>query len=387
MLNIFAIIFLIGAVQSTILGVGLGIRKENSVANRYLIVILGLFVFNFIKLIVDESGFYRQFSGLIYGDASIALLYGPLFYFYVRALTTKRSFAKQDLLHFIPFLVHLAIVFPAYLLDHDAKVRAYEAFLTNGFTRSYQPLLTYGMKIVQYLSYLILCIFMIKKYKDEIKDHLSNTYRTDLSWLMNLFFVNAGFLAMLFTALILHATGFFTMNHHFTRVSYLWDMVLIFTFSIMALRQSPVFQVPENIIENSNKPQSDETDKYGSARLEKETVDSVLKELLEYVENEKPYLDPELTVSTLGEKISLPRHIISQVINSGLKMNFYSFINGYRIEEAKKMFEDTAYKDKNIIEIAYMAGFTSKSHFNLSFKKATGLTPKEFRRTIKSNIS
>jgi AraC-like DNA-binding protein len=377
----FTIIFLIGAVQSALLGIGLAFRKENSVANKYLIVILGLFVFNFIKLIVDESGFYRQFSGLIYGDASIALLYGPLFYFYVRALIKKRSFVKQDLLHFIPFLVHLAIIFPAYLLDHDAKVRAYETFLSNGFTRSYQPLLTYGMKIIQYLSYLILCIFMIKKYKNEIKDHLSNTYRTDLSWLMNLFFVNAGFLLMLFTALILHATGFFTMNHHFTRVSYLWDMVLIFTFSIMALRQSPVFQVPENIVENSNKPQSDETDKYGSARLEKETVDSVLKELVEYVEKEKPYLDPDLTVSTLGEKISLPRHIISQVINSGLKMNFYSFINGYRIEEAKKMFEDPKYKDKNIIEIAYLAGFTSKSHFNLSFKKATGLTPKEFRKT------
>ncbi|HSW60715.1 MAG TPA: AraC family transcriptional regulator [bacterium] len=376
----FTIIFLIGAVQSALLATGLALRKENSVANRYLIVILGLFVFNFIKLFVDESGIYKNFSLLIYADASIALMYGPLFYFYVRALIKKTSFCVKDLLHFIPFIVHFLIIIPAYFLDHDAKVRAYETFLTYGFTRSYQPLLTYGMKIIQYLSYLILCIIMIRKYKNEIKDHLSNTYRTDLSWLINLFFVNAGFLLMLFTALILHATGFFTMNHHFTRVSYLWDMVLIFTFSIMALRQSPVFQVPENIVENSNKTQSDETDKYGSARLEKDTIDSVLKELVEYVEKDKPYLDPELTVSTLGEKISLPRHIISQVINSGLKINFYSFINSYRIEEAKKMFENPAYKDKNIIEIAYLAGFTSKSHFNLSFKKATGLTPKEFRK-------
>jgi AraC-like DNA-binding protein len=64
-------------------------------------------------------------------------------------------------------------------------------------------------------------------------------------------------------------------------------------------------------------------------------------------------------------------------------MNFFSFINGYRIEEAKRMFNSPKYNDKNIIEIAYLSGFTSKSHFNLSFKKATGLTPKEFRKSIK----
>lgn len=379
----FSYIFLIGAFQSALLGIGLALRKDNSVANKYLIIILGLFLFNFIKLFVDESGLYRNFSALIYSDASIALLYGPLFYFYVRALIKKVSCSTKDLLHLIPFVVHFLIILPAFLLDHNSKVRAYEAFLSSGFTTAYQPLLTYGMKIVQYVAYLILCVQMIKKYKNEIRDHLSNTYKTDLSWLKNLFLINTGFLVFLFVALIFHAAGVFTMNHYFTRITYLWDMVIILIFSSMALRQSPVFQVPEDsVIEVPAEKNNDEI-KYGSARLEKDTVDSVLKELIDYVEKEKPYLDPELTVSTLGEKISLQRHIISQVINSGLKMNFYSFINGYRIEEAKKMFNSPEYNDKNIIEIAYLSGFTSKSHFNLSFKKATGVTPKEFRKSIK----
>ena len=382
--DLFSYLFLIGAIQSAALGIGLGLRRENSVANRYLLVILGLFAFNFIKLFIDESGLYRNFSALIYSDASIALLYGPLFYFYVRALIKKVSFSAKDLLHFIPFTVHFLIILPAFLLDHDSKVRAYEAFLSLGFTRSYQPLLTYGLKIIQYISYLILCIQIIRKYKNEIRDHLSNTYKTDLSWLMNLFIINSGFLFLLFAALILHATGVFTMNHYFTRISYLWDMAIILIMSIMAIRQSPVFQVPELKEEPKNaESTTEETEKYGSARLEKETVESVLKELIKFVEKEKPYLDPELTVSTLGEKLSLQRHIISQVINSGLNMNFFSFINGYRIQEAKKMFNSQKYNDKNIIEIAYLSGFTSKSHFNLSFKKATGLTPKEFRKSIK----
>lgn len=377
----FAIIFLFGAIQSAVLGIGLGLRRENSAANRYLIVILALFAFNFIKLIVDESGLYREFPYLLYSDASIALLYGPLFYFYVRALTTRRSFSRNDLLHFIPFLVHFAIIFPAYILDNETKIRAFENFIDHGFTHSYQPLLTYGLKIIQYFSYLIVCISMLKKYRNEIEDHLSTTYRTELSWLSGLFYINAGFLSMLFISLILHATHFFTMNHHFTRVSYLWDMVLIFLLSIMALKQSPVFQIPkDSVAKPVQQPEISDENKYGSAKLEKETADSVLKELLEHMEHEKSYLDPELTVTALGEKLSLQRHIISQVINSSLNMNFYSFVNGYRIESAKKMFSDPKFNDKNIIEIAYLAGFTSKSHFNSSFKKATGLTPKEYRK-------
>jgi len=375
----FSVIFLLGAVQSAILAAGLYSRRDNSAPNRYLITILALFTFNLFKLFIDESGLYRDFSHLIYSDASIALLYGPLFYFYVRALTTGRTFSKKDIVHFIPFIVHFLIIFPALSFDGEVKIRAFENFINHGFTHNYQPLLTYGLKIIQYFSYLAVCIHILRKYRNSIEDHLSTTYRTELKWLSDLFYANAGFLLILFISLILHASRVFTMNHHFTRISYLWDMVLILLLSFMAFRQSAVFQLPkdERSVQQSGIP--DEF-KYGAARLENETADSILAELLQYMETEKPYLDPELTVTALAEKLSLQRYMVSQVINSRLNMNFYSFVNGYRIESAKKMFSDPSFNDKNIIEIAYLSGFTSKSHFNSSFKKATGLTPKEFRK-------
>lgn len=128
----FSVIFLLGAVQSAILAAGLYSRRDNSASNRYLIAILALFTFNLFKLFIDESGLYRDFPYLIYSDASIALLYGPLFYFYVRALTKKKSFSKPDILHFIPFLVHFAIIFPAYLLEPDIKIASYEKFIASG---------------------------------------------------------------------------------------------------------------------------------------------------------------------------------------------------------------------------------------------------------------
>jgi len=381
-MTIFAVIFLIGAVQSTILGIGLGTRKNNSTANRYLTVIIALFAFNLFKLFIDESGLNRSFSALIYTDASIALLYGPLFYFYVRALTSGKKFQKNDLLHFIPFVVHLLIILPVYFFDPETKIKAWESYISGGFTHRYQPLLTYGLKIVQYSSYLILCINMISRYRNDIKDHLSTTYRTDLSWLRNLFAINLGFLVFLFIALILHAANFFTMGHSFSRTTYLWDMVIISTLSILALRQSPVFKVPEEekSLENNLEEESEEKEKYGTSRLEQDTLDSIAKDMLDFVEKEKPYLDPELNVSSLGEMLSIQRHVLSQVINSTQKKNFYNFINTYRVEEVKKLFKDPANNNKNILEIAFLAGFRSKSHFNLIFKNETGLTPKEFRK-------
>jgi len=378
MSDLFKILFFAGAIQSILLAIGLGLRKENSSANKFLIAILVLFGFNLFKLFIDESGLYRSFPYLLYSDISVALLYGPLFFFYARALTGGKKWSLKDMLHLIPFAVHFLLYLPVYFLDNETKIKAYEHYLANGFGRSYQPLITYGMKAVQYFAYLVLCISIIKKYKEKIRDHLSNTYRTDLSWLLKLFYVNAGFIGFLFLSLIFHSVRLFTMSHDFSRVSYLWDMVMILIFSIMALKQSPVFHPPEIRIEK-DMPEEPQENKYGASRLEKETVDSVMKELLDFMEKEKPYLDPELTVTALGERMSFQRHIISQVINSGLNENFYSFINRYRIEEVKKMFSDPAFRNKNILEIAFLAGFNSKSHFNMSFKKLTGLTPKEYR--------
>ncbi len=382
MSDLFKILFFAGAVQSILLAIGLGLRKENSSANKFLIVILILFGFNLFKLFIDESGLYRSFPYFLYSDISVALLYGPLFFFYVRALTGGNKWSKKDTLHFIPFVVHFLLYLPVYFLDSDTKIMAYESYLANGFGRSYQPLLTYGMKAVQYFAYLVLCISIIKRYKNEIKDHLSNTYRTDLSWLLKLFYVNAGFIVFLFVSLVFHSARFFTMPHDFSRVSYLWDMVIILTLSIMALKQSPVFH-PNKIIVEKDSSKNSQENKYGASKLEKETIDSVMDELLEFMEKEKPYLDPDLTVTTLGEKISLQRHIISQVINSGLNENFHSFINKYRVEEVKKMLQDKTHKNKTILEVAFLAGFNSKSHFNNCFRKNTGMTPKDYRKRSK----
>ncbi len=120
--------------------------------------------------------------------------------------------------------------------------------------------------------------------------------------------------------------------------------------------------------------------KYQNQRLDEETEKTDVQTMLRYVTEEKPYLDSELTLSRLAEKLSFSPYYLSMLLNLHLKQNFYTFINKYRIDEVKRKLEQQDRTDENILEIAFDAGFNSKSTFNSMFKKFTHTTPSRYRK-------
>jgi AraC-like DNA-binding protein len=72
---------------------------------------------------------------------------------------------------------------------------------------------------------------------------------------------------------------------------------------------------------------------------------------------------------------------LSVLINQNLHQHFFDFINEYRINAAKEILRNPSKKEFTILEILYEAGFNSKYSFNTAFKKHTGLTPTQFRKT------
>ena len=98
--------------------------------------------------------------------------------------------------------------------------------------------------------------------------------------------------------------------------------------------------------------------------------------------DEKPFLDAKLTLNQLAKKIGSNEKYLSLFLNSKYEMNFASYINSYRIEEAKQLLVQKETANYTIETIANMAGFHSKSTFNTAFKKATGSTPSEFKNKM-----
>jgi AraC-like DNA-binding protein len=102
--------------------------------------------------------------------------------------------------------------------------------------------------------------------------------------------------------------------------------------------------------------------------------------LLSFLENDKPFLEPELSIQQLADKAGIPRHYLTFLINEELHKNFFSFINEYRVEEAKNLLADPQYQDDTVLSIGLNSGFNSKSSFNAIFKQYTTLTPTEYRK-------
>lgn len=103
------------------------------------------------------------------------------------------------------------------------------------------------------------------------------------------------------------------------------------------------------------------------------------KELSYLVKTEKIYRDPDLSLTSIAERLNISVTYLSQLINKLSGVNFSDYINGYRVRESQKLLIHPNYTSTPILSIGLEAGFNSKSAFYSAFKKYTGITPSIYR--------
>ena len=123
--------------------------------------------------------------------------------------------------------------------------------------------------------------------------------------------------------------------------------------------------------------------KYQKSSLTTEMAEKNLAALELVMNKEKLYLENDLSLSKLAGHMGIPLHHLSQIINETIGLSFYDYINSQRIDEAKRMFKEPGTSHMNIASIGFDAGFNSISAFNKAFKKFTGQTPSEYRKSSK----
>ena len=130
--------------------------------------------------------------------------------------------------------------------------------------------------------------------------------------------------------------------------------------------------VSDLILEEKNNEKLTVNDEYNEELLK----------LKRYMMEEKPFLNPSLTIQEVSKGIRVPVRDLSLLINHKLEQHFYDFVNAYRIECAMNMLKDVTKSKVTILEILYEVGFNSKSSFNTAFKKHTGHTPTAYRKNL-----
>ena len=122
--------------------------------------------------------------------------------------------------------------------------------------------------------------------------------------------------------------------------------------------------------------------KYQNSNLSSQEIEEMGRLVSEEVYRKELFLDENLSIDQLSERLSISSRHLSQVINHVFNTNFSDYINEFRLERAKTLLAASTSKEMNINQIMYESGFSSKSNFFKLFKKKTGMTPKQYRSEL-----
>ena len=106
-------------------------------------------------------------------------------------------------------------------------------------------------------------------------------------------------------------------------------------------------------------------------------MDRMQEQILKIIVFDKKYLDKNYSAQDLANEIGTNTRYI--VVNVRFHMNFTSFVNSYRINDAKSILVDKRYQDLNIEEVSDMVGFSNRQSFYAAFYRFTGITPRQWR--------
>jgi AraC-like DNA-binding protein len=348
----------IGAAQSIFSAIiFLLLKKDNSLANKILTAWMFIFAFEYLTTGIDFTTGINHLTNPF-------LIFNPLIYFYSKALINPGYKLKwYQIWHVIPYLF---VKIGAYIWGVEFTP---EEFFRIDHSTWFKVVVSL-MSAASFIGYSIPSLMNVHRYRINLKNVFSTlNSKITLSWLLVVIVFYMSFMIIAYTLGIINIVT--SITTYSQMVSFAFLLVLVYIFSFYGLLQGQLFgQV------------APEKEKYKSPRLTAEERRKIRKLLEDYFLREKPYLNSELTIGDVSDKLKLSRHTLTEVLNMEIGKNFYQFVNEYRIDEVKKLLIDKRYANYAIDAIGFECGFNSKSSFYAVFKKATGMTPARYKNAL-----
>ena len=354
-------------------------KRPNQISDKIFAVFMGSIVYpGVVNSIPYNFSFFSHLFVPIINFLPLSL--GPFMYIYTNSLIYENfRINKQILLHFIPVL--LFSIIGVCLPNHTSMAGI--SYMDNGVK-------LVGMigPLALMLSFLLYSIFIqirLKNHRKKILDCFTHTpTRITLTWLTWLVLIFFNLFILTHIPVLLNTQNLIQLNPSF----WFWSdsvhntgiFLFMLSLSFFGVRQQNVFARSESAGPEKDSVGEKQQGKYETSKLKEKQLQGYLTRLENYMVSEKPYLDGDLTLAGLAEDLNLPKHHLTETINRKLKKNFFTYINGYRVIEVKQLLLNPKNANKTILEIALLAGFNSKSSFNTFFKKATQISPSEFRK-------
>lgn len=333
-------------------------KEKHLYYKNILLSILGINLF--IALIAIKLNKTHLWIFLCQGS----IITAPFIYLYVNSLLEIDKISRKILIAF----------FTPMILSIGYSLLYYHNIVNWWYTKSDFLKINYFV-FIHLLNLYIFPLFIIvikkdfKKFRHDLKENYSCLDKIDFTHIT--YFINFGILSWI----LIYFSSYFGGNGgqsnflFIIKYNYLIFSFMIYLFIYISGKIKPV-----------ELPDKSEKYKYAKSGIGEELLNLYYNRLVQYLEDQKPYLINKLNIDHLSKKLKISKHNLSEVINVKMNTSFFELINSYRVKEFINNLENPKYKNKTLLELAIMSGFNSKSSFNRAVKEITGLTPSELRK-------
>lgn len=327
--------------------------------------------------------FYDLYIALIF-SAFLAL--APLLWLYVEAITSTRTWCwhRKHLIDIMPIV--LGVITTSLLISLSAEqmamIFAKDSDIEQGYLLVVVLFMFSSMLVwlLQSAYYLQRIIRRLLNYRIKLKQHFANHEQRDLAWLSWVLFIVVMIWCLAFSGLMLILLRDIDLFSYWFGALLL--LILVWTMAYWGLRQKPGF-TEQYLTQTLSTGDSElittvEHKKYQRSALAQEQAQRIAEKLTASMVQEKLYLDANISLYKLAKHLTISANYISQTLNQSLGYSFFDFINHWRVEEAKTLLVTSS---ASVLDISLQVGFNARSSFYKVFKKQTGMTPSEYRKS------
>jgi AraC-like DNA-binding protein len=365
--------------------------QQNVKANKWLSFFVFIMGCAFISIYLTITQTTTANNFLFKCLNSLQFLLAPGFYMSILYFVNpNKVFRKIDWLHFLPFIIYVTAE-----IIWNAGKESISTFTLFAVNKDVSILVRNILPVIA-LVYLIKSYIVLVKHKANLKRISSAISHISLDWLVQFLFI------LSITIIIWINDALFGLPYLTQATNFVYA-ASIFFLAYFSIKQKAIFAFKEKDIKEisemleygdyktEGKANSDEVEvpsdsvvvKEKPKRLSTEQVANLSTKLSSLMEQDKLFLDNDLNLPAVAEKLGISIHEASFLINETAKDNFYNFINKYRVEEAKRLLASTKMEQLNILGIAFASGFNSKTTFNTTFKKIVGISPSQYSKEQK----
>lgn len=387
LLNLHEVIIVLTLLETLILCIILGVlprgaQTEDRKQSRRLLQAFFLLVVGTLAttLIIWNSGFqamaiahYPWIPALL---SACLLLQGPVLFFYLRSLSHHIKLRDwQHGIHLLPALAAVGVIF-----TYDLSIQDWLPWHWPDLTAEDRSAMAFVWALVKCspLIYVLACFYTEYRLRKQLKQMYSSIAERELrlaDWVLGGFFIHWlwSFIAYFLGGYVSGETNDLLgiLNNYLTAL--LVNGLFLFGWRNtreLLQQELGVAAVPEEKDRLQDIPQ----------------VDEKLQAVERGIRQQRLHLESQINLERFAGQVGIKARELSTIINDHYQQNFFEFINGQRVEEAKRLLASPECMGDSVLDILYKSGFNSQSAFHRFFKRVVGMTPSEYRKQMHHSL-